>query len=46
MQQIVKYTIGQWISNNERCEPDHETLIEHFLTNDLPNWFKQNKYEK
>lgn len=42
---IVRYTIGQWISHNERMEPDHEDLVNNFIINVLPDWIN-NKTDK
>lgn len=41
--EAIKFTISQWISDNERMEPDHRDLVRSFIHQDLPVWFEQNK---
>lgn len=43
MENIVKYTISQWISGKERNEPDHKDLVDSFIVNDLQEYIAQNK---
>ena len=43
MLQIVNFTIGQWISSDERNEPDHKELRKNFLLYTLPEFIEQNK---
>lgn len=43
---IVKFTIEQWSSLNEKNEPDHKDLVNNFIKNTLPEWFILNKNKK
>ena len=39
--EIVKYTISQWISPSERNESDHKKLVNRFLQCDLTEWLDE-----
>jgi hypothetical protein len=42
IEKLIRYTIKQWSSLNEKREPDHEDLVNHWLNGDLKEWIKSN----
>lgn len=41
-EKIIRFTIKEWASHNEKAQPDHEQLIENWLKEDCKDWINKN----